>query len=220
MRKKDGSVLCTYLVGCVIGIAFFLGRLVGVVKVKGLRNFPHGKRRVLLVSNHPYKGEQFLLIALFFPGYLLKFSYGPYTVADVRNYFDKFPFRLFRSRLIPVDRTKRSAGVTSLEVSRDVLEHDGNIIMFPEGTRTAKVPLECLLKSLKGKAMGEFKPGFARLATVVPDVTVVPVWSEVNSWWNIRFAIGEPVSFTAETPREEVAERTQNILLSLADDAG
>lgn len=220
-HKFDVLFLCTYLIGIVIGLIFMVGRWVGIAKVRGLDRFPHGRQRLLLVSNHPHKGEQFLLIALFFPGYLLKpFSYGPFTMADMKNYFDKFPWKLCRSKLVSVNRTGRLTGAGSLEVAKNILEHDGNLIMFPQGTRTNKVPEELLLRSpKKGKPMGPFKTGFARLATEVPHTTIVPVWSEINSWWDIKFIIGEPMIFTTGTPREEVVERTEKILLELADQA-
>ncbi len=217
-QRVDLPLLCTYLMGFVLGVAFTAGRLVGIVRVRGLRNFPHGKQGMILASNHPYKGEQFLLIALFFPRYLYHFGYGPWTMADMENYFEKFPWRLFRSRLISVNRTGRLTGVSSLDVVKDVLEHGGNIIIFPQGTRTGKVREEDLLKSPnRCRPIGPLKAGFARLVLEVPGTKVVPVYSEINSWRDIRFTVGEPMTFAGGTSREEIKTKVQDRLLELAD---
>ena len=217
-EKIDVQFLCTYLAGIIIGLTLSLGRLLGSVKVQGLENFPHGKQRILVVSNHPYKGEHFLLIALFFPRYLLKpFLYAPWIMADMKNYFNKFPWRLFRSKLISVNRTGKLTGADSLELAYETMKRGGNIIMFPQGTRTSKIPKENLMRSpKKDKPMGPLKPGFARLATEVPGVMLVPVWSEINSWRNVRFTIGKSMSF-ANTSRKEVVDMTEKYLLQLAD---
>ena len=246
MKKKIANVvvliLCTYPVGIVIGAVLIFLWLVRALKIKGwVRNFPHFRRRVVVVCNHPYKGEQFLLIGLFLFQYILWPWNGPYTLADVVNYHSNpsvlWLFKkqtrivanlknfgrslvswLGRPRLIAVYRTDKKKGAEGAAASVEVLEHGGSIIMFPQGTRNAKVLPELLLKSpMKGKIMGPFKTGYARLIGRTPGTATVPVWFEFNSWHDIRITIGQPIIFMPRTSPEDITRRMQEILQELAD---
>ncbi|HEY5037928.1 MAG TPA: lysophospholipid acyltransferase family protein [bacterium] len=204
--------LFTYPVGLVIGIGFWLLRLVGVLKVKGWGNFPHWRQRVLVVSNHPSLVEPILLTGLFFHQYVLRpFKYGPWTLADRRNYYDRYP--ILRSKLIPVDRT-RAGDPGSLVAAKQVLESGGNLIVFPEGGRTFKGT--SFLESRSGRKMRPLKEGFAFLA-VETNAVLLPLWFEGSFRSGMRIAIGEAMIFTGGTPRNEVVEITERILLELAD---
>ena len=207
-------LLFTYPAGLLIGVVFEGLCACGLLEVKGSENFPRQKGRILVVSNHPYKGEQFLLTALFFVQYLLHpFKYGPYTMADLRNYYNSWLWWFLRPRLIPVDRTKRDGDPQSLWVARRIIESGANIITFPEGGRTGKGPAR--LVSRRGKEIRPLKGGFSFLATGAGVVTVL-VWVEFSSWRSMKLTIGEPVKFEGMA-REEVVQRTQEMLLELAD---
>lgn len=210
-------ILFTYPVGVVIGLVFWALRLVGVLEVKGWSHFPHWRQKVLVVSNHPYEGEQFLLIGLFFHEYVFRpFKYGPWSLADKKNYYDKPKYRLMRPRLIPVDRTLANGDSGSLKVAKKVLASGANLILFPEGGRTSKG--ESFLTSQKGKRIRPLKGGFAVLAAESGAI-VVPMWFEFKGWSGIRLTIGEQQDFSGAS-REEVVEETGNILLKLADMTG
>jgi len=210
--------LFTYPAGIVMGVALWFFRFFGILKAKGLENFPKQKGKILLVSNHPWKGEQFLLIGLFFSQYFLQpFRYGPWSMADRKNYYNKPRYVLMRSRLIPVDRTLKNGDLGSLAVAKSVLESGGNLIIFPEGGRTVKKGKEHeLIRSKTGKPLRRLKAGFAHLATEVTGVTLLPVWFEFDSWRSMRLTIGKPVHFYG-MQRKGVVQRTEKILLELAD---
>lgn len=208
-------LLFTYPAGLLIGVVLDRLWCTGLLELRGWENFPRQKGKILVVSNHPYKGEQFLLTGLFFGQYLLHpFKYGPYTVADAKNYYDSLLYRwLLRPRLIPVDRTKDKGDPRSLLVAKRVLESGANIITFPEGGRTSKGTNH--LVSRGGKVIRPLKGGFAVLATG-KGVATVPVWFEFRGWNSMRLAIGKPVCFEG-TPREEIIHKTEVMLLELAD---
>lgn len=217
MKKFTNFVvfsLFTYPVGVLIGLVFWLLRFFGVLEVKGWQNFPHWRSRVIVTSNHPSLVEPILLVGLFFHQYIFRpFKYGPWTLADKKNYYDKYP--LLQPRLIPVDRRERKGDSKSLLTAKHILKAGGNLIMFPEGGRTAKG--HSFLMSKGGKQIRTpLKKGFVSLATE-PGAVLLPVWFEYNRWYNMRLTIGEPTVFTDGTPRNEVVERTEDILLNLAD---
>lgn len=205
--------LFTYPAGVLIGIAFWLLRLFGVLKVKGWRNFPHWHKRVIVISNHPSLVEPILLVGLFFHQYLFRpLIYGPWTFADKKNYYNKYP--LLRPRLIPVNRTGKNGNLESLLVAKQILKSGGIIIMFPEGGRTFKGT--SFLTSARGKKIRPLKEGFAYLALETSAV-LLPLWFQGNFWSGMSLTIGEPTAFTSGTPRDEVLERTEKVLLDLAD---
>jgi len=207
--------LFTYPAGIVIGLIFWTLRFVRVLELNGWENFPKQKGKILFVSNHPYKGEQFLVPGLFFPLYVLQPKYGPWSVVDRKNYYDKWWAIVLRPRLIPVDRTLQNGDVGSLAVARSVLESGANIIIFPEGGRTKKGKAKDLLTSRTGRMLRRLKVGFAYLATEVPGVTLLPVWCEFDSW-SVRITIGRAENFY-NMNRKEVVQITEGILLKLAD---
>ncbi|OHA88795.1 MAG: hypothetical protein A3C70_01370 [Candidatus Zambryskibacteria bacterium RIFCSPHIGHO2_02_FULL_43_14] len=209
--------LFTYPVGVLIGVIFWLLWLVGALEIKGWwKNFPRWQTRVVLISNHPYKGEQFLLAGLFFFQYLFQpLKHSPWIVADAKNYYNKWFCWFLRPRLIPVDRSGKNGDLKSLITAKNILRSDGNLIIFPEGGRTSKG--KAFLTSKKGKRIRvPLKEGFVSLVTE-PGVILLPVWFECNRWHDMRLIIGEPIMFTSGTPRNEVVERTERILLELAD---
>jgi 1-acyl-sn-glycerol-3-phosphate acyltransferase len=217
MKKIMNAVvffLFTYPVGIVIGLVFWFFWLTRVMEIRGWENFPKQRGKVLVVSNHPYKGEQVLLTGLFFRWYLFRpWKYGPWSLADRKNYYDKYP--LLRPRLIPVDRT-RNGDPEALNLAKSVLSTGANIILFPEGGRTSKG--QSFLTSRFGARIRPLKGGFAILAAERGTV-LVPVWFEHYHWYDIILVIGESICFSGIT-RREIVERTEKILLELADKAG
>jgi len=214
MKKNVVYLLFTYPVGLCIGLAFWLLKILGVLKVKGWENFPHWQERVLVVSNHPSLLEPALLIGLFARQYAVRpLRYGPYTLADKKNYCQKWWSWIVMPRLIAVDRTnEQRESFGSLVVARNVLKAGGSIILFPEGGRTFKGTRFVVSES--GKKIRQLKAGFA-LLTTVPGTLVVPVWVERNNR-NMGITIGIPMTFDNQ-PKEEIVQKIQSVLLSLAD---
>jgi 1-acyl-sn-glycerol-3-phosphate acyltransferase len=223
MRRTWNSIVLrfvAYPIGVCIGILSMLAELLTALRVKGWGNFPRQSGKILVVSNHPYRGEQFFLIGLLFlHKFILSVKHGPWTMADKINYYDQWWAWPLRSRLISVDRTKKLGDLKSVGVAEGVLASGGNVLVFPEGTRTSKVTSRRALFSRKGKKLGLLKSGFARLA-LVSGVVLVPVWVEFHAWYDVEVIIGEPVTFPQGTTEGEIVERVQVILLELADRVG
>jgi 1-acyl-sn-glycerol-3-phosphate acyltransferase len=220
MKKAQNAVvffLFTYLlVGIGLGIVFWLLRLIGVLEVRGWENFPHWRKRVLVVSNHPSKVEPGLLIGMFFHQYLLRpFQYGPWIMADRKEFYESRLYWPVRPRVIPVDRTKPKGDARSLINAKKVLASDAILVVLPEGGRTFKATDH--ITSRTGRRLGwPLKEGFVLLATE-PGVITLPAWFDFNGWFNMRLTVGKPVIFTTGTPREEIVQRTSELLLELAD---
>ncbi len=207
--------IIAYPVGIVIGMSFWLARLFGILKVRGWwENFPHWRTRVVAVSNHPYKGEQWWIAALFFHQYIWRpIKYAPHVMADKRNYREKYKF--LQWKIITVDREKRNGDSSSFRTAKGLLERGRSIVCFAEGGRTSKG--ENFLISPKGnKLRVPLKESFAQLATK-QGVILLPVWWEFNSWHDIRVVVGKPLTLDPETSREAVVKIMEQTLLELAD---
>jgi 1-acyl-sn-glycerol-3-phosphate acyltransferase len=199
-----------------MGLVFWILRLMGILRVEGWKNFPKQKGKILLVSNHPSLVEPVLLSGLFFHQYAIRPKLGPFTLADKRNYYNKWWAYVLRPRLIPVDRAKLTGDAGSLVTATKVIESGANVVVFPEGGRTFK-GLSFLISPNGRKKIRPLKSGFALLATM-PGVTLVPVWFESDNWISMKMVIGTPMNFKG-VPREEVIKKTGNIILELADQA-
>lgn len=69
MRKVTRNFLffiSTYPMGILLGLGFVFLKLIRRVKVLNWKRFPHWKRKLIVVSNHPSLLETVLLPALFF----------------------------------------------------------------------------------------------------------------------------------------------------------
>ena len=214
LKNVTVFLLFTYSAGVLIGITFWFLRLIGVLKVKGWQNFPHWRKKVVVISNHPSLVEPVLLVGLFFHQYVFRpFKYGPWTLADKKNYYDKYP--LLQPRLIPIDRTRKNGDVKGLSTAKHIIRSGGSTIWFPEGGRTCKGKI--FLMSRKGKRIRiPLKEGFVSLVTE-PGAILSPIWFEYNRWYDMHLTIGELSVFTSSTPRDEVVTRTEQVLLELAD---
>lgn len=210
-------IFIAYPLGFLVGLWFWSFTLLGFLQVSGWwENFPHWKKRVIIISNHPYKGEQFLLTGLFALQYFFRpFTFGPYSVADLNNYLRKRRYRwTVGVRMVAVDRSGKGDPKAALAI-KDLLERDKCLVWFPEGGRTEKGTPDELLYSRKGKKLRMLKEGFARLS-IETDATIVPVWFEYDSWRKMRLVIGQPKQFSGMTSAEAV-KKTEEIILALAD---
>lgn len=209
-------LLVTYPLGGIpLGIFHWLWRLLGLLVIEGKENFPKWPEKILVASNHPSKTLQpILTVGLFFPDYLWRpFKYGPYSVADKKNFYDRWFIRPVRCRIIPVDRNI-SRDYTSIKIMKEVAESGGNIIIFPEGGRTWSND-KFVYVSEQGNVMRQFKSGAAWIASE-HNYTIIPIWCETHGI-RVRFVIGKPILNLGGLPRDEVTAMTTQALFELAD---
>lgn len=243
MPQKKTSWAIIYLFGVLLAIGFLIGVLKGKVKVHGWRKFPHRKGRVLVAANHPSLLDPFLMVALFFPSYLLRpKKWGPRSVGDEKNYSQHWLWSRFNEFIIPVARPepdadeaeKERAGIVnsqSKEKSVRILNDDGNILIFPEGTRTkSDKPLrKPRLEDGLGHEMRRFIPGVSVMARET-GALVVPVWTEITwedkkrkfrdheFWWpeSIRVSIGDPIRFKGDDHVNTITRTIEQAVLAEA----
>jgi len=176
-------------------------RLVGGVhyRVHGLENLPKAEdmRRVVLCPKHQSTWETF-----FFP------SMTPHPLAYVFKrellHIPVFGWCLARLKMIHIDRSKRSEAWGRVAAQgRTLMDRGKWVIMFPEGTRTAR------------GAKGNYKSGATRLA-VATGASVIPVAVTSARCWPRRtfsllpgvidVSIGTPVSALDREPGELMDE--------------
>jgi 1-acyl-sn-glycerol-3-phosphate acyltransferase len=140
------------------------------LEFRGLDRVPPGP--LLIVSKHQSALETFALVpALDFPSFVLKRELMQIPF---------FGWYARKSGMIPIDRTGRSAALHQMvETARAVLAEGRQIVIFPEGTRTAP------------GAPPSYKLGAAYLYAEL-DATVVPVALNTGLFWPRRSFIKHP----------------------------
>ena len=136
------------------------------------------------------------------PAFIMTAVKRPVSYLSKKEHFDGRIRRLVFERVgvIPVDR--EAGGVEGLESAIKVLENDGAVGIFPEGTRS------------KDGKMAQGKTGVARLAAhtgaaVVPVAIrqtdgVWPVSKRVpRPWRKFYYKFGEPMYFPNSEPKKE-----------------
>ncbi len=229
LRKRLVYYLVTFLcIGSVIGLWFEIWSALGFLEIKGLENFPKQKGKIYLASNHPYKGEHFILNGLFWlKQYIIRPKLGPWSIAAKENYGDRWFTPFIEGRLILAERGGKD--VESQRIALSKLEAGGNLIGFPEGGRTPKgtgemptgdsepkVEGKHFLTSKTGRKIRCLKNGAARYATEVPGVVTVIVWFEYESFFKMKLVISEPRDFYGRN-KKEVVEEMEQIFLETAD---
>ncbi|MEP6609126.1 MAG: lysophospholipid acyltransferase family protein [Burkholderiaceae bacterium] len=137
-----------------------------------------------------------------------------------RDYWEKPGIRRSIAKeelnVVMVDRNRADPDADPLDPLREALEHGFSLIIFPEGTRSAK-PLP-----------GEFKSGLYRLATDFPTVELIPVYIEnlhrsmpkgallpVPIICTVRF--GPAVKLEACEDKDDFLQRARTAVSRLAD---
>ena len=224
----------TYPYGIVIGIIFRLLVILGKIRILHWERFPHWKKRIILVSNHPSLLEPFLLPALFFREYFLHpFKYAPWSTPDRTNFYDRWYWFWLRPRAIPIDRKNTQGKFKAFFETKEVITSGGIIILFPEGGRTFKG--KRFLYSQKGKKLRILKNGIGWLV-LQTKALVVPVWVEGTDkvlpnnpeklfslphfGEKITIKIGTPLRFhqSSRYSRNQVTQIIAKALLKLADE--
>ncbi len=158
---------------------------------------PDDMQRVILCPKHQSTWETF-----FFP------SITPHPLAYVFKRellrIPLFGWAIGRLGMIPIDRSKRSAAWSRVASTGEELMDRGKwIIMFPEGTRTAR-----------GES-GVYKSGASRLA-VATGASIIPIavssgrcWPRRSFWLRpgtIDVSIGPPIDAAGRRPEPVMAE--------------
>lgn len=169
-------------------------------RVHGMENLPtaaNQRAAVLLASKHQSTWETFAFPTLM-----------PHPLAYVFKrellYIPFFGWAMGRLDMIHIDRSRRAEAWNKVaEQGRRLFEQGVWVIMFPEGTRTAR------------GSQGVYKTGAARLA-ITAGVPIVPIAATSARCWPRRsflvrpgvidISIGKPISSTGREERELMRE--------------
>lgn len=169
----------------IVGMAKLWGRtsvwllrvICGVgVEWRGLDRIPPGG--LLVASKHQSMWETFALLALFdHPSFILKREL---------TWLPLFGWYTRKAGMIPVDRTAgRGALLGMARAARVLLDHGRQIIIFPEGTRSAP------------GAAPDYKPGIALLYAEL-GVPCLPVALNSGLYWPRRRFLRPPGTILVE----------------------
>ena len=178
---------------------YVLDKLCGIhYTVEGLENIP--KDRVgIVMSKHQSTWETFFLATLFHsPSFISKRKLG---------WIPFFGWAMAVSEPIFINRSDKSSAMQQLLTKgKKVLEQNRWIIVFPEGTRTAR------------GTIGHYHSGGARLA-VATGYPIIPVAHNAGKCWprrtflklpgTVTMVIGPPIASKDQTP-EALLRRTKD----------
>ena len=164
-------------------------------RISGMENLPDGP--VILLSKHQSAWET-LAFPLIMPRPLA------YVFKRELLYVPFFGWALGRLDMVHIDRSKRAEAFGRVEKQGGRILKQGNwIIMFPEGTRTAR------------GEQGVYKTGGTRLA-IATGAWVVPIAVTSARCWPrqafiktpgvVEVSIGKPISPEGRKPAEMMAE--------------
>jgi 1-acyl-sn-glycerol-3-phosphate acyltransferase len=194
-----GTPLYRFTMGWVI-LAFWGARVICGIRshITGMENLPDGP--VVLLSKHQSAWET-LALPLIMPRPLA------YVFKRELLYVPFFGWALGRLDMVHIDRSKRAEAFGRVEKQGGRILKQGNwIIMFPEGTRTAR------------GEQGVYKTGGTRLA-IATGAWVVPIAVTSARCWPrqafiknpgvVDVSIGKPISPEGRQPAEMMAEVEQ-----------
>lgn len=225
--RKVVLVFGVYTIGVFFGLLFTFLRITGRIKITGRKNlFPrHGRGRFVL-SNHISLVDVCLPV-LCFPEVLLHPITGlPWGAIDHKNLRAPWLFWMRIFKLVPIERELISPNrnVAAVAKMREMLSAGEAVILFPEGTRLAKVGEEKRKTSpITRRQIGRFKGGITKILSGIDcDVvliwiegadTVLPVGSMIPLFWrsSITFHVGEPMG------SDFSIEEYEDAMLALAD---
>jgi long-chain acyl-CoA synthetase len=126
------------------------------VRVEGLEHVPN-ESQFVLISNHASYLDPFVLAAVLDYRRLQRTYWAGFTGAAFRNWLFRLMSRI--AQVVPID--PESKAISSLAFGSAVVRRGGNLIWFPEGSRSATGRLQ------------PFRPGIGMILSRCP-VTVVP----------------------------------------------
>jgi 1-acyl-sn-glycerol-3-phosphate acyltransferase len=173
-----------------------LMRVAGIeVELRGLKKIPRGS--LIVAAKHQSVWETFTLLTLFDdPAYIFKRELGWIPI---------FGWYAVKSRMVPVDRKARGGAIAGMvERAVEELQRGRQVIIFPEGTRTAP------------GALPSYKSGVAHLYAAA-GVPCLPVALNSGLFWPRRKFLRRPGTIVLEVleaippglDREEFAARLE-----------
>ena len=144
-------------------------------EITGLENLPEGS--FILAPKH----QSFWDTIAFFP-----YLRDPlYILKRELRWIPFFGWYIMKMRMIPVDRGNRSKALKAVvAATRREMQHDRQLIIYPEGTRRAP------------GAEPNYKWGIVELYTQL-DMPVVPVAHQAGLWWPRRKFLRHPGTIKA-----------------------
>lgn len=233
-----------YTIGVFFGCLFHMLRLIGTVRILHKERIPHGQGNMIIISNHPSLLEPILLPLLFFGDYIRHpFKLCPISIPDKENYMDKWYWWWLRFCAIPIDRKDKKKGMEALHKMKNALNAGRIIIPFAESSRTCWGKL--FAESKKGKKIkisderNQTMEGAGGISWLIKQTNPLVLFMWIagaenilpNSpdrkklyhtfprlWKKMTIKIGEPIRFSEELSREEIAKELTIHLLNLADE--
>lgn len=230
-------LMVVYPLGLTLGFLFWAGKICRAVKVLHAEKLACLKTldKKILVSNHPAVIDPFLVAALLVWYYALHpLRHAPLIVADRLNFYDSWWFWPFRPVMVPVDRDSERKKASALLRIKRAIDLGRPLIIFPEGGRTFKGENGGFLYSKRGAKIRFLQGGIGLLvrktgATVIPigikgSDKVVPnskkrLFTRFIFGKKVTIALGEPMNFGTDTPRERVTQEIASQILKLIDEA-
>ena len=238
--KSALSYIPVYIAGVIIAFLLLTLRILGIWKIEGIENIPPPEkwsdRGLVIVSNHPSLLEPIMLVGLFARWYLIQPKYGPWNVAETRN-FRRGLFRFMAPRMLLTSRENVSSGRHILHEMFTLLRTGAIIIFFPEGGRTYRGKEMDLVKGKNDRKVRQFKNGIG-LVALETNCVLIPVWvagtDKVSPnrddaryswlprlWKPVKISIGKQLTFLNctsghhDTARiEEVTRAIENAVLN------
>ncbi len=238
MKKALNTLIFLFFtvpIGVFMGLFFFLLRIIGQIKIIHPERFPHWKRKLIVVSNHPSLLETVLVPSLFFHQYAVNpFAYAPVNTPDSYNFYKRWYWAWARPVSIPIERGNKIAEARTLYRMKEALDQKRIVVLFAEGGRTFRG--ERFLYSKKGRKIRELKPGIGWLV-VRTGARVLPIWVEgtdqflpnhqtklfysINPRAKITIKIGKLLRFRLSLrigSSKEITQKISQALLDLADE--
>jgi len=180
------------------------------VKIHGLENIPKDKKGLVLISNHQSAADILLLLSQL--PVLFRF-----IIKQELFKIPVFGWYLKKSGYLSIDREAGIKAMRTLTRAKQLINEGGNILVFPEGTRT-----------LDG-SVGEFKRGSLLLASgtsalVVPiaikgSFEIILKGSALLHPSKVKMSIGKPIKINKEKlnkeKQEEILNRVRNRIIEM-----
>lgn len=250
-------VAVNYVIGPILGISICLLEACGRIKFIHFERFPIWESKLIMVSNHPSLLEPVILPLAGFPWMNFPWLFSPVwtrikltlswfkelekefalsqklipaNLPDKNNFYDPTYLGIFRGINVPVNRNGHVRDrITTVLALKKILDNDGRVLIFPEGSRTFKAIRKSGMISEDGHKLGKLKDGAAWLA-LKTNARILPIWVDGTDkvlpnnrfpiprlWHRVVIKVGAPFSVLGLT-RQEASLEVARALLKLADE--
>lgn len=186
------------------------------LKVHGLPNLKKLKSPVIFISNHvSYLDQPAIMQAL--PRNLRykiatatreEFFFSESKASLVSRLFFPYAMMAFNAFLLP----RESGFRKSLAFMGNLVDHNVNILIFPEGTRTRNGKLQDFMSGL-GLMVKELQVPVVPIRIIGME-KIYPRGSKYPKKGKCTVIFGKPIEFTTESP-SEIVQKSRNAILAL-----